>query len=67
MGVVRQAQPGAQTDALVWAAFRLRDEIRRGRARPADGELLVQAAQQAGMQPETYVRYQVRHVLGGDS
>jgi hypothetical protein len=65
--VVRQAQPGGQTDALVWAAFRLRDEIQRGRASQGDGEFLVQAGLQAGMQPETYVRYQVRHVLGGDS
>ncbi len=62
---VRQAQPGQQTDTLVWAAFRLRADIAAGRAAPDDAEQLVQAALGAGMVPEPYVRYQVRHVLEG--
>lgn len=64
IGTVRASQPGQQTDTLVWAAFRLRDEISRGRAGSDDAELLVHAALEAGMRPESYVRYQVGHVLG---
>jgi hypothetical protein len=60
---VRCAQRGQQTNTLAWAAFRLREEIQRGRASIDDGELLVQAGLDAGMEPESYVRYQVRHVL----
>lgn len=63
---VRESQPGQQTNTLVWAAFRLRDEISRGRASSDDAEHLVRAALEAGMQPERYVRYQVQHVLGGN-
>jgi Bifunctional DNA primase/polymerase, N-terminal len=61
---VRSSQPGQQTNTLVWAAFRLKDEIRKGRARIDDAEQLVEAALQAAMRPESYVRYQIRHVLG---
>jgi hypothetical protein len=62
---IRSSQPGQQTNTLVWAAFRLRDEIGQGRASSDDAEQLVQAALQARMRPESYVRYQIRHVLGG--
>src|SRR5258706_240076 len=48
------------------AAPPLRDEIAAGRARLDDGELLVRAAVEAGINGgERYARSQVKHVLGG--
>jgi Bifunctional DNA primase/polymerase, N-terminal len=63
---VRDSQPGSRTDALVWAAHRLRDEIAAGRATQDNAELLVQAAVASGIRGgEKYARGQVHHVLGG--
>ena len=63
---VAAGEPGDRTGRLVWAAHRLRDEIAAGRARLDDGELLVRAAVEAGINGgERYARSQVKHVLGG--
>ena len=62
---VRAGQPGDRTGPLVWAAHRLAEMIAAGEATAADGEQLVQAAVQAGINGgEPYARYQVLHVLG---
>jgi hypothetical protein len=62
---VRAGQPGDRTGPLVWAAHRLAEMIGDGRATRDDGELLVQAAVEAGIVGgERYARGQVASVLG---
>ena len=65
---VRGSQPGDRTGPLVWAAHRVREMAAAGEADPdTAGELLVQAAVEAGIRGgERYARDQVRHVLGGE-
>lgn len=65
---VAAGKPGDRTGPLVWAAHRVREMAAAGEADPeAAGELLVQAAVEAGIRGgERYARQQVRHVLGGD-
>jgi hypothetical protein len=64
---VRGSLPGDRTGPLVWAAFRVKEMAATGEADPAEaGELLVQAAVQAGIRGgESYARQQVRNILGG--
>lgn len=62
---VRAGTPGDRTGPLVWAAHRLAEMIADGQATADDGELLVQAAAEAGIRGgERYARGQVAHVLG---
>jgi hypothetical protein len=62
---VRAGKPGNRTGPLVWAAHRLAEMIADGDASPDDGELLVSAAVEAGIDGgERYARGQVQHVLG---
>jgi hypothetical protein len=64
-GTVRAGKPGNRTGPLVWAAHRLAEMIADGNASPDDGELLVSAAVDAGIDGgERYARGQVQHVLG---
>ena len=62
---VRTSKPGDRTGPLVFAAHRLAEMIADGKASPDDGELLIHAAVEAGIQGgERYARSQVQHVLG---
>jgi hypothetical protein len=62
---VRAGKPGNRTGPLVWAAHRLAEMIAEGNASPDDGEHLVSAAVEAGINGgERYARGQVQHVLG---
>ncbi len=62
---MRSGKPGDRTGPLVWAAHRLAEMISEGVANADDGELLVQAATDAGIDGgERYARGQVAHVLG---
>jgi hypothetical protein len=62
---VRAGKPGNRTGPLVWAAHRLAEMIAEGKASPDDGELLVGAAVEAGINGgERYARGQVQHMLG---
>lgn len=61
---VEAGQPNRRTKVLVWATFKLAEMIREGKAGEPDGELLVQAAVNAGIEGgEHYARGQVRSVL----